>query len=84
MSERLTYEVEVTITFSTNITFDTMANETEPTKADALANFYGCGLSALFDSGEYAFSVSHVSVKVPETDADGGPYWIPFDGREEP
>jgi hypothetical protein len=32
-----------------------------------------------FDPQDNPFGIG----EVPETDADGGPYWIPFDGRED-
>lgn len=64
MIEEKEYEVTVTLTFTTNVRFAPIERDSAITNEDALANFYGYGLSDVLDSDEY--SVGYDSIKVKE------------------
>ena len=63
MIESADYEVIVTITFSTIISFSPIERDGPITSKDALDNFYGLGLSEVFDSGEYGHDIEVVHAK---------------------
>lgn len=65
--ESADYDVSVTIIFSTHVDFAEMERHSPITNEDALANFYGYGLSEVLDSGEYAYSVSDITIKRVES-----------------
>jgi hypothetical protein len=53
MVECRDYAVTVTLTFTTTVSFASIERATPITPDDAIANFYGYGLDALIESGEY-------------------------------
>lgn len=60
--EERDFHVSVTVRLSTNVGFAPIERDSAITSDDALANFYGMGLGALLDSGEYGYDVSDITV----------------------
>lgn len=63
------FDVEVTMTFRTNVNFDMdiPENKNNPPGPDAaMANFLGYGLSDVMDSGEYGVIINKVTIERTE------------------